>query len=132
MNIAADDALARGARGFLGRGRDSALAQDDLSLGKISLGLHQGALALHDARTGPVAEFFYKLRTNLHKLASCFLGFLVPLGTGLPHAGRTMRRAYSVVPDDEVAPGSGSSEPGLLRGSDMEGKSSSDNPSDMS
>ena len=47
---------------FLAADAMPALAQDDLRLGKIPLGFHQSALALHHARAGPVAEFFYKFR----------------------------------------------------------------------
>src|SRR5579871_6158704 len=77
MNVASDDALARHARGLFRGRRNPALAQNNLRLRQIALGLVERALAFHHARAGPVAEFFYKLRTDLHKLAGSLV-FLVP------------------------------------------------------
>ena len=59
VNVAADDALPRGARGFAGGLGDARLAQDDLGFRQIALGFDQGLLALHHARAGPVAELLH-------------------------------------------------------------------------
>ena len=56
MDVAADHALPRRARGLLGRRGDAALAQNDLGFRQVAAGLRQGALAFHHARARALAE----------------------------------------------------------------------------
>ncbi len=59
VDIAADQALPRGARGLLRRRSDALLAQPHFGLADIAIGSLEGLLALHHSRAGAVAQIFY-------------------------------------------------------------------------
>ncbi len=59
MNVVADHALLGRARRLLRRRGDAGLAQDDLCLAQVSLGLDQRLLALHHPRSGAFPELLY-------------------------------------------------------------------------
>ena len=61
VDVAADQALLGDARGLLVRGRDATLPQNDFRVAQVAVGLYQGALAVHHAGAGAVAELLYEL-----------------------------------------------------------------------
>ncbi len=76
MNVVADEALGGLARGFLGRGGLTLLAQDVDGLLDVGIGLDERGAAIAEAGVGPLPEFLHELGWNFHDGFACTHPFL--------------------------------------------------------
>ena len=73
VDVARDEALARLAAGLLGGRREALLAEERDGLVEVAVGLGQGALAVHEAGAGPLAQLLDQLRRDVRHACSCLL-----------------------------------------------------------
>src|SRR5205807_7117890 len=71
MNVAAHEAFARFARGFLGSGGLAFFAQNADGLFDVAIGFDQSGAAITEARVGPFPQFLHELGWNLHGRLLC-------------------------------------------------------------
>ena len=71
MNVAAHEAFARFARGFLGSGGLAFFAQNADGLFDVAIGFDQSGAAITEARIGPFPQFLHELGWNLHGRLLC-------------------------------------------------------------
>ena len=71
VDVARDEALAGVAAGLLGGRREALLAQQRDGLVEVAVGLGQGALAVHEAGAGPLAQLLDQLRRDVRHAGAC-------------------------------------------------------------